>query len=224
MTTGGGIFSGGGGLLLLVGGLVVKHAEANEVSACSSGLGRFGQAFDPNLANSCASAQDLSSAANVAMWVGGVILVVAAVGVVVSLIGAGAVMASAKKAKTAGPPGSAGLGPGSSAPRPATGTAPARPAVTQVSGPPAQPPRLACGHEWRPDARFCPVCGRPVSDASSVTVAARPVPPVLPPPAVVPPPAMPDRWTGRSVDAPASAPYQASPRPAVKPGRHRVSR
>jgi len=219
MTTSGGIFSGGGGLLLLVGGLVVKHAEANEVSACSSGLGRFGQAFDPNVANSCASAQDLSSAANVAMWVGAVILVVAALGVVVSLIGAGAVMASAKKAKTAGPPRSPGARPELSAPRPATGNAPQRPAVTQVSGPSAQPPRLACGHESRPGARFCPVCGRPVADDSSAAVVARPEPA-----AVVPPSALTDRWTGRPVDAPASVPYQASPRPAVRPGRHRVSR
>lgn len=48
--SGSGILGAGGGfgsgLLLLVGGLVVKHAEANEVAMCSSGFGRFGQALD----------------------------------------------------------------------------------------------------------------------------------------------------------------------------------
>jgi hypothetical protein len=121
-TRSGGIFSGGGGLLLLVGGLLVKHAEANEVSACSSGLGRLGQAFDPGVASSCSSAQDLSSAANVAMWVGAIIVIGAAASVVFALIGAGAVVAGNKKAR----PGTAGARPVTRARPPAAGIAPVR--------------------------------------------------------------------------------------------------
>ncbi len=225
-----GFFGGsGGGLLFLVVGLVVKHAEANEVSACSSGLGRFGQVLDPGVASSCASAQDLSSMASVLTWIGAIVLVLSVGGFLLSLIGAGAAAAAGKKASAAAPRGTAEARPRLPTPPPATGNAQPGPALSQESGPPTQPRRLACGHEWRPGTRFCPVCGRPVADASSVSVAAQPEPT-----AVVPSPAMTDRWTGRSFDAPASVPYQERPGPAVpyqerpgpavKPGRHRVSR
>lgn len=70
--SGSGILGAGGGfgsgLLLLVGGLVVKHAEANEVALCSSGFGRFGQALDPNVASSCSCRHH--AAAGRACWAG----------------------------------------------------------------------------------------------------------------------------------------------------------
>lgn len=65
MARGGTVGAGGGfgtGLLLLVGGLILKHSQANMVSECSSGFGPLGQAFDPNVASKCGMAQELNSA------------------------------------------------------------------------------------------------------------------------------------------------------------------
>jgi hypothetical protein len=280
--SGSGILGAGGGfgsgLLLLVGGLVVKHAEANEVALCSSGFGRFGQALDPNVASSCSLAQDLSNGATAAIWIGAIVLAIAVIG----LIAAGT-MVSSKNAKIARPQARGGTRPAtppgpraaaaneasfpavswdppqdSAAPahrqpsrqqpaqpyaaptRPApsqpapSGPAPTRSAQTQLVHPhPVQPatmrppavpagqvqsPRNGCGHEARPGARFCPVCGCPVADS-------RPAAP-RPAPADPAPPAVTNGRHGRPFDAPASYPHQAGPEsvaPAGRPGRHRVA-
>jgi hypothetical protein len=128
--------SGGGfaaGLLLLVGGLTVQHSQASMVTACSSGIGQFGQALNANAARRCASAQDLSGMATGAIWIGAILLLVA-VGTFVFFL------ASSRKPKVVLP--AAGMarpaGPGrGSPPRPLTGEgAVLRPVVPSVAGQP----------------------------------------------------------------------------------------
>ena len=72
--------AGGGGLgvglLLLAGGLIVKHSQAKMLAVCSSGPGQFGQALDPDTARQCGRAQDLSSMATGAIWIGAFLLVI----------------------------------------------------------------------------------------------------------------------------------------------------
>jgi hypothetical protein len=134
--------AGGGfgtGLLLLVGGLIVKHTQANMVAECSSGLGQLGQAFDPNAATGCSAAQDLSSLATAGIWLGAIMLVIAVAGGIAMLAAAG-VFAATTRPKAAVSPAAA---------------APAEPATGA-----AEP---GCGHEVRPGARFCTVCGRPAA-------------------------------------------------------------
>lgn len=269
---GSGILGAGGGfgsgLLLLVGGLLVKHAEANEVALCSSGFGRFGQALDPNVANSCSLAQDLSNGATAAIWIGAILLAVAGIGLIAALVSLGA-MATSKNAKTARPPARVGTRPamppgpravaGNAAsfpavsldpPKDSTASAPAqlaRPQPTQpyaaqaqlaqvqrVQPRPVQPgtvplaagtqeqvrsPRNGCGHETRPGARFCPVCGRPLTDGR--TAGHRPAQLDQAPTFVTT-----NGRHGRPSDAPVRYPDQAAPdsaAPAGRPGRHRVA-
>jgi hypothetical protein len=128
--------SGGGfaaGLLLLVGGLTVQHSQASMVTACSSGIGQFGQALNANAARQCASAQDLSGMATGAIWIGAILLLVA-VGTFVFFL------ASSRKPKVVVP--AAGIarpaGPGrGSPPRPLAGEgAVLRPVVPSVAGQP----------------------------------------------------------------------------------------
>ena len=232
-----GILGAGGGfgtgLLLLLGGLVVKNAEANEVAACSSDLGRFGQALDPNAASSCSAAQGLSTAASAATWIGGIMLVFAVGGFVIFLIALGA-EASKKgsparspgtgKATPPGPARRAGVAqgaPGRSA-RPRAAESPASfPAVSfDMPGggnPQSAIPRSGCGHELRPGARFCVVCGHPTGDDG---------PPAISPEQITPP-VMTDDPAAPPVVGPASSPQRRQPdlvAPAAKSGRHRVSR
>ncbi|MGH3151045.1 MAG: hypothetical protein ACRDOB_09980 [Streptosporangiaceae bacterium] len=266
-------------MLLLLGGLLVKHAEANEVALCSSGFGRFGQALDPNVANSCSLAQELSNGATVAIWIGAIVLAIAVVGLIAALIGAGA-MASSRNAKAARPPARASAPPArlvqasttparlaqasttgaqastplvqasarpalSSGPRAAAGNAASFPAVAwdppRNSAAPARPqpalvhPGLArpsaatpqqvqvpgngCGHEARPGARFCAVCGCQVTDG-------RPVPVLSAPAHPGPPTVTTNGRHGRAPDAQAWNPHQAGPgvtASAGRPGRHRVA-
>ena len=300
---GSGILGAGGGfgsgLLLLVGGLLVKHAEAKEVALCSTGFGRFGQALDPNVANSCSLAQNLTDGATAAIWIGAIVLALAVIGLIAALIGAGAMVAS-KNAKTARPPALAGVrsavapGPRAAAGNPASFpavswdsppqggavptppaanaqpaslqpanaqpaslqpahpepaslraagpqrthlqpgrpqpgqryAAPTQPAPTQPAlpqrfqpAPVPAPPLNACGHEARPGARFCPVCGSPVAASRPATVRPAPLDPV---PASV-------TTTGRhGRPAGARVPYPHQPgldsvTPAGRPGRHRVA-
>lgn len=107
-STGGGRILGAGGgfgtgLLLLVGGLILKNAQANLLAECSSGLGRFGQAIDPNAASSCSSARELSTLATAGIWVGAALLVIA-VGSFIALLIAAGVIASSARSKAAAEP------------------------------------------------------------------------------------------------------------------------
>jgi hypothetical protein len=177
----GGIAGVGGvgtGLILLVGGLIVRHAEANTVYVCSSLIGRLGQALDQNAATSCSAAQDLSTAATVGIWIGAVLLVLAACGFITTLIATG-VIATSQRAKAAGPrpaakrpaaprrteepAGQRPTGPSPVIQEPAR---PAPPTRQHPAGPMVMPP---CGHAVRPGARFCPACGRPVAPPGPVT-------------------------------------------------------
>lgn len=164
MTGGKGVLGAGGGfgtgVLLLVGGLIVKHAQAHVLAECSSGLGQLGSAFDPNMAAECSSASDLSSMATGAIWIGGVMLVIAVGGLLIFLIAAANVAAARKPGPAVPAPGS-GLAAGSGAgvmPQPAqlSGVSPERL--------PADRPGPGCGHDVRPGAQFCTVCGRPAAD------------------------------------------------------------
>ena len=215
--SGSGILGAGGGfgsgLLLLVSGLVVKHAEANEVALCSSGFGRFGQALDPNVASSCSLAQDLSNGATAAIWIGAIVLAIAVIGLIAALIAAGT-MVSSRNAKTVRPQARA-------AQTQWVHPHPVQPATVRPPAVPAgqvQSPRNGCGHKAGPGARFCPVCGSPVADG-------RPAAP-RPAPADPAPPAVTNGRHGRPFDAPVSYPHQAGPdsiAPAGRPGRHRVA-
>jgi hypothetical protein len=94
--------AGGGlgtGLLLLVGGLILKHSQANLVAECSSGLGQLGQALDPSAVTGCSGAQTLSSLATVAIWLGAIMLGFAVIGGIGMLTAAG-VFAAQQKPKT----------------------------------------------------------------------------------------------------------------------------
>ena len=94
--------AGGGlgtGLLLLVGGLILKHSQANLVAECSSGLGQLGQSLDPSAATGCSGAQTLSSLATVAIWLGAIMLGFAVIGGIGMLTAAG-VFAAQQKPKT----------------------------------------------------------------------------------------------------------------------------
>jgi hypothetical protein len=206
--------SGGGfgaGLLLLVGGLIVQHSQANTLAACSSGVGQAGQVLNANAARQCASAQDLSSMATGAIWVGAILLVVAVGSFIVFL-------ASSQKSKGVVP--AAGTtrpaGPSRGAPaRPRAGEgAVLRPVVPSAAQPAAagQPAyRPGCGHELDDGARFCTVCGRPAtgerdgSAAQPVSASGSEITTVLPvfaPPEPVGVPALalaPDRTAERSL-------------------------
>jgi Double zinc ribbon len=149
----GAVGSVGTGLLLLIGGLIVKHSQANLLAECSSGLGQLGQAFDPNAATECSSAQDLSSMAVWAIWAGGIMLVLA-VGGFFAVLAAGTAAAAGKSAGAARP------GTGSA---PQAKAMPATPAQTPASGPAGS----GCGHELKPGARFCTVCGRQAASDGS---------------------------------------------------------
>jgi hypothetical protein len=94
--------AGGGlgtGLLLLVGGLILKHSQANLVAECSSGLGQLGQSLDPSAVTGCSGAQTLSSLATVAIWLGAIMLGFAVIGGIGMLAAAG-VFAAQQKPKT----------------------------------------------------------------------------------------------------------------------------
>jgi hypothetical protein len=109
----------GAGLLLLIGGLVVRQAQAHTLAECSTGLGQFGQVLNPNAANKCNTAQGLSNMATVAIWIGVIVLAIAAGGFVALLIASSA-RAGSKKPKT--------VVPGTTAARPAAGpVGPVRP-------------------------------------------------------------------------------------------------
>jgi hypothetical protein len=185
--------AGGGlgtGLLLLVGGLIVKHSQANLVADCSSGLGQLGQALDPNAATGCSGAQTLSSLATVAIWLGAIMLGFAVIGGIAMLAAAGVFVAQQKpKTVAAGTvslrraepgtgtgasPSAGSLSAGSpsgASPAPASLSAPPSPAgalsAAASAGPPSGPACQDCGRELRPGARFCPVCGRPVADSGA---------------------------------------------------------
>jgi hypothetical protein len=161
--------AGGGfgtGLLLLVGGLILKHSQSNMVSECSSGLGQVGQVFDPNIANKCSMAEELNSAASWATWIGGIMLACSLVGLVLLLVEASAAAGRGKRpapADAAAVPPSAGTPPlpqwtGASAMPPA--------GPGQGGRPPVRLATRGCGHEQRPGARFCAVCGQPVMEAA----------------------------------------------------------
>jgi hypothetical protein len=164
--------AGGGfgtGLLLLVGGLLVKHSQANMVAECTSGLGQLGQAFDPNAAAGCSGAEDLSSLATAAIWIGAIMLAIAVIGGIAMLAAAGVFMATSKPKAAAATgtrpparPATATAIVGSYAPPAAPQPLAAGPSDEQHAAPPAEP---GCGHELRPGARFCVVCGRPAATA-----------------------------------------------------------
>lgn len=169
---GGGV---GTGLLLLVGGLVLKHSQANLVAECSSGFGQLGQAIDPNAATSCSAAQTLSSLATVGIWIGAIMLGFAVIGGIAVLAGVGVLAANSKKPRTASPAKSGVPSTGSTAapvvqssaavipvpPDVASDAHQASSAPTALDAPTA-PPGRGCGHEVGPDARFCGVCGAAV--------------------------------------------------------------
>ena len=178
---GGGV---GTGLLLLVGGLILKHSQANLVAECSSGFGQLGQALDPNAANSCSAAQTLSSLAIAGIWIGAIMLGFAVVGGIGLLAGAGVLAASSKKPRTASPANSsvrpiasiaATVVQSSAAevtPVPPDVASDARqetraPTLPAAPAAPTAPPGPGCGHEVGPDARFCGVCGTAVVRADS---------------------------------------------------------
>src|SRR5450631_2258599 len=163
--------AGGGfgtGLLLLVGGLVVKHAQANVLAECSSGLGRFGSLIDPNAASECSSAQDLSTMATGGIWIGAIMLVCVVGGFLVVLIAA-ANLAASKKPRTV----AAGAGNVAAAGR-STGPPKRLAAGTGEVPDPASPSGRGCGHDMRPDALFCTVCGRPADSSRSAAPADSP--------------------------------------------------
>jgi hypothetical protein len=168
--------SGGGfgaGLLLLVGGLIVQHSQASMLAACSSGVGQFGRALNANAARQCASAQDLSSMATGAIWVGAILLLVAVAGFTFFLV-------SSKKPKVVVPAVSIArpAGPGRGAPaRPRAGEgAVLRPVVPSPAvGQPAYQPGPGCRHEVDDGARFCTVCGRPAAGERDGFAAEQPV-------------------------------------------------
>lgn len=127
LAAGGGGF--GAGLLLLVGGLIVKHSQAKMLAACSSGPGRFGQALDPNTARQCGNAQDLSSMATGAIWIGAFLLVIA-VGACIAFFATAGVTAS-RKPKVVVPAGGVARSAGPSRGAPA----PSGPAKARCCGP-----------------------------------------------------------------------------------------
>ncbi|HEY5355388.1 MAG TPA: hypothetical protein VIK57_23340 [Streptosporangiaceae bacterium] len=170
MAGGKGVLGAGGGLgtglLLLVGGLVVKHAQANVLAECSSGLGRFGALIDPNAASECSSAKDLSTMATGGIWIGAIMLVFTVGGFLVVLIAAANLAASKKPRTVATGAGSVVAAGRSAAP-------PQRLAASTGEVPdPATPPGRGCGHGKRPEALFCTVCGRPAESAPSAAPAA----------------------------------------------------
>jgi hypothetical protein len=152
MAKNGGVLGAGGGvgtgLLLLVGGLILKHSQANMVAVCNSGLGQLGQAFDSNAANSCRAAQDLSSLGTAGIWVGAAMLIIAAVSLIALLVAAGAI-AGTSRARTAGTRASQ--------------------AVPGRTGPPCR----GCGQPLRAGTRFCSSCG---TAAAELVVMAEAVP------------------------------------------------
>jgi hypothetical protein len=219
---GGGGF--GAGLLLLAGGLIVKHSQAKMLAVCSSGPGRFGQALDPSTARQCGSAQDLSSMATGAIWIGAFLLVIA-VGACIAFFARAGVTAS-KKPKVVVPAGgvarSAGPGRGVPSPSRAGEGAVLRPVVPVVVGQPVAAaqadglPGPGCGHEVDDGARFCTVCGIPAVGGRDVFAAKQPVSmtgseittvlPVFAPPEPV------------GVPAPARAPVRSAERSMVGVG------
>jgi len=199
------LVAGGGGLgvglLLLVGGLVLKHGQAATLAKCSSGLGQAGQALDLVTARQCASAQDLSSMATTAIWIGAVLLGIAAGGLIAFFAAAG--VTASRKPKVVVPARAAEPAPGGP-PRPRAGEgAVLRPVVPSVVGQlsvvgqpaavgqlsvvgqPAAvgqpgalsdfPPAQGCGHEVKNGARFCTVCGRPAAGGRDVFATGQPV-------------------------------------------------
>jgi hypothetical protein len=175
--------AGGGlgtGLLLLVGGLLVKHSQANMVAECSSGLGQLGQAFDPNAAAGCTGAEDLSSLATAAIWIGAIMLAIAVIGGIAMLAAAGVFVATNKPKAGAATSTRSPAKPATAARPPArsaTATATVEPYASQAAPPPsagpsdrqdpAPPAESGCGHELRPGARFCVVCGGPAAASAS---------------------------------------------------------
>jgi hypothetical protein len=171
----------------------VKHAQTSMLAKCSSGLGQFGQTLNPNTARQCSTAQDLSSMGTAAIWVGAILVVVAAGGLI-AFFAANAVSAG-KKPKVvmpaAGNARSAGPGQGGPARPLVSEGAVLRPVVPSVVGQPAvlgqpvvagpsaglpdYPPGRGCGHELANGARFCPVCGRPAAGGRDVFAPEQPV-------------------------------------------------
>lgn len=236
MAGGRGILGAGGGfgtgLLLLVGGLIVKHAQANVLAECSGGMGQFGSALDPNVAAECSSARDLSSMATGAIWIGAIMLVIAVGGFLIFLVAAASVASARKSGTAARKPGTAVPGPGNArAARSAPGAAGGLPAGESAVAQPAQlsgvrPGRLqadwpgpGCGHEMRPGALFCTMCGRPAADSGrpDAVPGGQPVPPPDPGvTAVIPVPAPPDPVGPVS---PATTTAWLPGRPSRDPGR-----
>ena len=216
--------AGGGGLgvglLLLAGGLIVKHSQAKMLAVCSSGPGQFGQALDPDTARQCGRAQDLSSMATGAIWIGAFLLVIVVGGGIAYLAAAG--ITASRKPKVVVPAGgvagSAEPGRGAPAPSLAGEGAVLRPVVPVAVEQPVAAghagglPGPGCGHEVDDGARFCAVCGSPAADGRNGFAADQPVsltgseittvlPVFAPPePAGVPAPAMAaDRSAERSM-------------------------
>ena len=205
MARGGTVGAGGGfgtGLLLLVGGLILKHSQSNMVSECSSGFGQLGQVFDPNVANKCSMAQELNSAAVWATWLGGIMLACSLAGLILLIIGASAAAGRRQR------PVSVAAAGGSQPTVPGPGTL-AGPPADVAAVPPSSPATLGCGHEPRPGARFCAVCGRPVPEAAGS--AGPPADPSSGTTWLMPPPLEPTS-TARASTAPAStAPASTAP-------------
>jgi hypothetical protein len=174
---------GGLGLLLLVGGLVVKHSQEKMLAVCSSGSGQVSQALNPDTARQCGSAQDLTSMATGAIWIGAFLLVIVVGGGIVFL--ARAAITASKKPKVVVPAGgiarSAEPGRGASAPSQAGEGAVLRPVVPVAVEQPVAAghadglPGPGCGHEVDDGARFCAVCGSPAADGRNGFAADQPV-------------------------------------------------
>jgi zinc-ribbon domain len=183
--------AGGGlgtGLLLLVGGLIVKHSQANLVAECSSGLGQLGQALDPNAATGCSGAQTLSSLATVAIWLGAIMLGFAVIGGIAMLAAAGVFVAQQKpKTATAGttsvrraePGTGTGASPsaGSLSARSPSGASPAPASIAATPPPgdaPTATPPITANALTPPSANADPVTAPP---ASAVTAPSADAPP-----------------------------------------------
>jgi hypothetical protein len=174
--------AGGGlgtGLLLLVGGLIVKHSQANLVAECSSGLGQLGQALDPSAVTGCSGAQTLSSLATVAIWLGAIMLGFAVIGGIGILAAAG-VFAAQKKPKTVAA-GTASLrraepGTGTGASPSAGSPSAASPAPASLAAPRPHADALTPPSDDAGPVTASPAVTAPSADALSAAASAGPPP------------------------------------------------
>ncbi len=174
--------AGGGlgtGLLLLVGGLIVKHSQANLVAECSSGLGQLGQALDPSAVTGCSGAQTLSSLATVAIWLGAIMLGFAVIGGIGMLAAAG-VFAAQQKPKTVAA-GTASLrraepGTGTGASPSAGSPSAASPAPASLAAPPPHADALTPPSDDAGPVTASPAVTAPSADALSAAASAGPPP------------------------------------------------